>query len=215
MSAVDKTAPSRRRSGDEIRQAILDAATAVFLESGYEKASINAVIERAGGSKRAVYSYFGGKEKLFAAIMSEVSGQALAALPPGEVQTHDLEATLMAFGRQVVAVMMSPTTLALYRVVVGESARFPELGQAFLESGPGRAGIRLAEVLEEFRMRDGNGVEDPARAAEHFIGMLRGDLHQKVVLGVRPPPDEAEIERFVAEVVKIFLYGCGPNRSVR
>jgi AcrR family transcriptional regulator len=215
MSKVDNPAPSRRRSGDEIRQAILDAATAVFLESGYENASINAVIERAGGSKRAVYSYFGGKEKLFAAIVSDVSGRALAALSPHEVQTYDLEATLLAFGRQVHEVVMSPTTLALYRLVVGEGARFPELGQAFFESGPGRAGTRLAEVLEEFRQRDEISVEDPARAAEHFIGMLRGDLHLKVVLGVRPPPDEAEVERSVTEAVRIFLHGCRPNRSVR
>jgi hypothetical protein len=66
----------------------------------------------------------------------------------------------------------------------------------------------LAGVLEEFRRRGEIKVEDSRRAAEHFIGMLRDDLHLRVVLGLRPPPDVAEVDLSVRQAVQIFLDGC-------
>src|SRR6185312_17205908 len=70
----------QRRAGGELRDAILAAASDVFFEAGYNGASIEAVIERVGGSKRAIYSHFGGKKELFAALVTEASNRALAAL---------------------------------------------------------------------------------------------------------------------------------------
>lgn len=205
----------RRRRPDELRQAILEAAAEVFFEAGYAGASIDAVIERVGGSKRAIYSYFGNKKELFTAIVTEVSNRALAALAPEEIAGHGVEDTLLAFGRRVVEVVLSPRTVALYRVVVAEGARFPELAQAFFESGPGRASIRLAQVLEEFQKRGEIELADRRRAAEHFIGMLRDDLHLRVVLGLRPPPDLQEAEQTVRQAVRIFLDGCRRSRGPR
>src|SRR6185437_11246019 len=117
---LDKAAEPRRarRAVDELRAEILKAAADVFFEHGYEGASIEAVIERVGGSKRAIYSHFGGKKELFEALVLEASNRALAALSPEEVVGHDLESTLLAFGRRAIDAVMSPTTLALYRAIV-------------------------------------------------------------------------------------------------
>jgi AcrR family transcriptional regulator len=211
MAAAKQSAAGarrQRRAADELRADILAAAAELFFESGYQGASIEALIERVGGSKRAVYSHFGGKKELFTALVTEASSRALAALAPEKIATHDLESTLLAFGRQVSDVVMSPTTLGLYRVVVAEGIRFPDLARAFFDGGPGRASARLAGVLEEFRRRGEIEVEDSRRAAEHFIGMLRDDLHLRVVLGLRPPPDAAEIDLSVRQAVGIFLDGC-------
>src|SRR3954454_12879423 len=105
-----------RRDAAELRAAILEAAAEVFFEQGYEGASIEAVIERVGGSKRAIYSHFGGKKELFAAIVTENSSRALAALSPAEMRGRNLEDTLFSFGRKLLEVVMTPETLALYRV---------------------------------------------------------------------------------------------------
>src|ERR1700754_1673910 len=213
-SARTATEPRRtRRDAAELRAAILKAAAEVFFEAGYEGASIEAVIERVGGSKRAIYSHFGGKKELFAALVTEASNRALAALSPEEVVGHDLEGTLLAFGRRAIDAVMSPTTLALYRAIVAEGVRFPELAHIFFERGPGRAGTRLAAVLEGFRQRGEIEVEDCQRAAEHFIGMLRDDLHLRVVLGLRPPPGPVEKESSVRQVTHIFLDGCRPKQG--
>src|SRR5262249_30411302 len=103
--------------------------------------------------------------------------------------------------------------LALYRTIVAEGVRFPELSQAFFESGPGRAAARLATVLEEFRERGEIDIKDTTRAAEHFIGMLRDDLHLKGMLGLRPPPGPAEIETLAQQATAIFLDGCRQKRT--
>lgn len=202
----------RRRGGEELREAILRAATEVFLESGYAGASIDAVIERAGGSKRAVYSHFGGKQELFAAIVREVSSGALAALERDERLGRDARATLLDFGLRVLPLLMTPAFVALYRLVVAEAARFPELAQAFYAGGPGRAAEGLTRALREFERRGELRVPDCRRAAEHFIGMLRDDVHLQVVLGVRPTPTRRETERAVREVVDLFLDGCHRRR---
>lgn len=213
-SAQTASEPRRtRRDAAELCDAILKAAAEVFFEHGYEGASIEAVIERVGGSKRAIYSHFGGKKELFAAIVTENSSRALAALSPAEMSGRNIEDTLLAFGRKLLEVVMTPTTLALYRVIVAEGARFPELSQAFFDEGPGRAAARLAAVLDGFQERGEVDIKDTTRAAEHFIGMLRDDLHLKAVLGLRPPPKPAEIEASVREATNIFLNGCRPKRT--
>jgi AcrR family transcriptional regulator len=199
--------------GDELRGAILEAAADVFFKEGYEGTSIEAVIERVGGSKRAIYSHFGGKKELFTALVIETSSQVLTALSPSELTSRDLEGTLVAFGRQFLKVVMSPTALALYRTIVSEGTRFPDLAEAFFESGPGRAAARLAVVLDEFRGRREVDVEDSGRAAEHFIGMLRDDLYLRVVLGLRRPPSAAEIDVFVRQATTIFVEGCRTKSS--
>ena len=203
-----------RRDAAELRAAIIEAAAEVFFEAGYEGASIEAVIEKVGGSKRAIYSHFGGKKELFAAIVTENASRALAALSPAEMRGRNLEDTLVLFGRRYLEVLMTPATLALYRTIVAEGARFPELSQVFFENGPGRSAARLATVLDEFRERSEIDIKDTARAAEHFIGMLRDDLHLKTVLGLRPPAKSAEIEASAQQATRIFLDGCRPKHAV-
>ncbi|HET8727304.1 MAG TPA: TetR/AcrR family transcriptional regulator C-terminal domain-containing protein, partial [Alphaproteobacteria bacterium] len=170
------------------------------------------IIARAGGSKRDLYAEFGNKEGLFGAIITENANRALDALSPGELVGHDVRSMLRHFGLRLVALQMAPQLLALYRAGIAEGTRFPDLARAFFESGPGRASARLAEVLEEFRDRGEIEVTNCRRAAEHFIGMIRDDLHLQVLLGLRPPPDDAEVEETVDAAVRIFLDGVGGNR---
>src|ERR1700754_2876996 len=160
-SARTATEPRRtRRDAAELRAAILKAAAEVFFEAGYEGASIEAVIEKVGGSKRAIYSHFGGKKELFAALVTETSNKVLDGLPPDSISGRDLEGTLFAFGQRYMQVVMLPTTVALFRVVVAESARFPDIAQVFFEIGPGRAAMRLAGVLDRCREQGLIDIDD-------------------------------------------------------
>ena len=205
----------RRRSAEELREEILAAGADVFLESGYAAANLDDVIERVGGSKRAIYSHFGGKKELFAAIAKRLSSRPLAALAPAQLEGRGIEATLLDFGTRVMALLMAPKTLALYRLVVAEGTRFPELGHAFFEGGPGRASRGLAVALER-SVRNGElRIRNVSLAADHFIGMLRGDLHLQVVLGLRARPAGAEVDRTVRQAVRIFLDGCRPASKTR
>ena len=117
-------------------QALLQAAADVFFEQGYVATSIDAIIERAGGSKRNIYSEFGSKQGLFAAIVRENSDSALSTLAADDVEGLDLAETLAAFGRHLMDVYMSPTVVGIYRIAVTEAHRF-RTGEILLRTGAG------------------------------------------------------------------------------
>ncbi|UNK48705.1 TetR/AcrR family transcriptional regulator [Lysobacter sp. S4-A87] len=197
-----------RRSSNELRDQILDAACELFLRDGYATTSIDAVIEKVGGSKRAIYSHFGGKEDLFAAIMTNLSEEALEALPDAEDSAgDDVRESLLMFARAIMRILMDPRTVALYRLIIAEGTRMPGLAQAFLDNGPRRATSGLAQLLKRHRDAGLLDIPRPTEAAEHFVGMLRDDVYLEVVLGVRPPLAERVWKARVTQVVDIFLDG--------
>lgn len=196
------------------REELLQAATEVFFESGFAGASVDEVIARVGGSKRTIYSYFGNKEQLFKTVVQEISRRAMGPLAEEEdIGRGDLETTLYDVGRRYLDVVMSPEALQLYRTVVAEGSRFPELAQVFYETGPGRASAGLASVLRQMGRNWGIRGSNFNQLAEHFLGMIRDDLHMQVVLGLRPPPTPDEAEAAVRSAVAIFLGGVRHRRT--
>lgn len=202
-------ATQERTSGR--REALLAAAAEIFFEHGYAATSIDAIIERAGGSKRNIYNEFGNKEGLFAALVSTFAEKALSSLAIEEIEGRNLRETLIAFGHQLMAIYMSPALIGVYRAVVAEANRHPGLGRTFYECGPARATIRLAEVLEAAKIRAEIQAEDYFRIADHFVGLFRDNLHLQVVLGLRPPPGETETHKIVLSAVDLFLMGVEPR----
>ncbi len=208
------TARTKRPSQDDRRSAILEAAAEVFFEQGYAATSIDAIIERIGGSKRNIYSEFGNKEGLFTALVSERAETAVSALSVEQFGSKDLSEILLEFGRRLLDIYMSPSLIGVYRSIMPEAIRFPGLAKAFYEKGAGRASDRLAEVLEEARDRGAIQLDDCHWAADHFVGMFRDNLHLRVVLGLCPPPSPAEADAAVTSAVRIFLHGIyGAGRT--
>lgn len=201
------TRTAKRSSSDERRSAILQAAATVFFEQGYAATSVDAIIDRVGGSKRTIYSEFGSKEGLFTALVSEGADNALSTLAVEEIVGRNLRETLTQFARKLVEVYMSPMMIGVYRAIMAEAFRFPDLARAFYDRGPGRASFRLAEVLEEASKRGEIEVEDCKLVADHFAGMLRDNTHLQVVLGLRPPLGPEAIEEVAGSIVAIFLDG--------
>jgi AcrR family transcriptional regulator len=195
------------------REALLQAAAEVFFEQGYAAASIDAIIERAGGSKRNIYNEFGNKEGLFLAIITENADKVLSTLAMEEIEGHDLRETLTAFGERLMAGYMSPVLIGIYRMAVTEANRFPDLVKSFYEQGPGRATSQLAEVLEGARKRGEIRTDNCQRLAGHFVGMIRGNLHLQVVLGLRPPPSNKEMREVVASAVEVILNGVRARKG--
>ena len=202
-----KKPTGRRRPKEAQRKAILDAAASAFFESGFEGTSVDAIIKRVGGSKRAVYANFGSKRDLFVAIFRENVEQAVAILESEELRGHDLRSTLEEFARRLLQLLMSPTTVLLFSLAIGEARRFPKLATDFFESGPDRVMLQLARELQLYKDRGEITVSDCHDAAEYFIGMLRGNLQIGVFLGARKAPGARDIERIAGDVVEIFLKG--------
>lgn len=202
-----QAAPAKRPSKDVKRAAILEAAAQVFFEQGYAATSIDAIIQRLGGSKRTIYNEFGSKDGLFTALVSDSADAALSALSVEGLEGRSLSEILLEFGRRLLAIYMSPAIIGVYRSIMPEASRFPDLARAFYEKGPGRASDRLARVLEAARDRGEIQLENCHVAADYFVGLFRDNLHLRVVLGLQSAPSPVEAEAIVKSAVGIFLHG--------
>ena len=206
---MDTTLGGHARRQAARRSEILTAATELFFEEGYGRASMDGVLAKVGGSKRTLYKHFRSKDELFAAIVTNVSDRVLAALHP-PLDGSEIRETLVTMGERYLTVLLSPEGLALYRAMVSEAPHFPELAQTFFTNGPGRASRNLADFFREQKTKGILKLDDPQLAAEQFLGMVRGDVHLGAVLLTRKPTKPL-IRKAVGQVVDIFLRGAAPD----
>lgn len=194
------------------RVAIVDAATELFAARGYGAVSMDAIARAADVSKATLYAHFESKDRLFATI---VEGACRENIMPGANpldEAADAETALTAVGGRILRFFLGARSMAIYRLVVAESARFPELGRAFYDHGPVIGRARLAAWLSGL---EGLSIPDPGRAADQFLGLLRTGLYLRATLGLVAAPDEAEIDAAVRAAVETFLRAFGSRNDAR
>jgi TetR/AcrR family transcriptional repressor of mexJK operon len=191
------------------RRAILDAATTVFLRSGYLGSSMDEIAHLADVSKQTIYKQFTSKEALFIEIVAGLTDDASDAVHgviPELVSGDDLGAYLEEYAYRQLSIVLTPRLMQLRRVVIGEANRFPELGKALYESGPQRA---MAAMATAFRRLAGRGllkIDDVVAMASHFNWLvMSAPLNQAMLLGDAGIPKPAALRRHAADAVRIFL----------
>ena len=191
------------------RNAILEAATTLFLQNGYLGTSMDEIAALAGVSKQTVYKHFADKESLFTAIVSaavDAAGDPVLADATALADSDDLEADLRAFARELLEQVVQRPLMQLRRLVIGEANRFPELGRAFFERGAGRSTAALAEAFERLIARGLLGAHDPELAAAHFNWLvMAAPVHRAMLLGDEGIPSAAELDRYADGGVRVFL----------
>jgi TetR/AcrR family transcriptional repressor of mexJK operon len=191
------------------RQAILCAAGDLFVAHGYGAVSMDAIARAASVSKATLYAYFASKDVLFATIIREACKENVSAgnfIPDAEL---DIGRALIGLGGRMLRFLLEPRPLAIYRVVISEGARFPELGRAFYEAGPGVFRTVFADWLVGQHAAGRLRVEDKLLAADQFISMLRGGLYMRATLGLAAPPWDQEVDAIVASAVAVFVRAYG------
>lgn len=193
--------------GSPKRRLILDAARELFLAHGYGAVSMDTVARRAGVSKATLYAHFTSKDELFATMMDQCTLPDMVEERLFLLATDDLHAALTAIGRVALQFLLHEERLAVYRIAVAESARFPELGRAFYSRGPQRSLERLQEWLTEQQAAGRVRADADLEMAAHQFGALimRAGLFMRATLALPPPPTEAEIDRTVAAAVDTWL----------
>jgi AcrR family transcriptional regulator len=202
--------PAERRDEGEIaaerRRRIQAAAFEIVKERGYAQATTLEIATRAKVSKRELYALFDDKQAIIASCIAERVRHMQLPLELPAVRNRDgLADLLTGFGATVLRVVSDPAITALFRVAIGEAERSPDIAAAL--NSIGRAGNRavlskaLARAEEAGLLRAGS----PERMAEHFFGLLWGDLRLGLLLGVAPAPRPSEIEERARDAVQTFL----------
>ncbi|MBM7077095.1 TetR/AcrR family transcriptional regulator [Micromonospora humida] len=195
------TEPSayHRRVAEEKRAAILTAATGLFLASGYDGTSLARIAEAAGVSKATLFKQFPTKAALFDAIVTE-SWQVEDADAP-EPSAEDLEAGLATIGHRYVELLTRPGMTALFRIVIAELPRFPELGEAQFSRGKMPYFESVSRYLVAADRAGSAKVDDPDLAATQFLGMISNFVFWPTLLLTDWAPQRTAIEHAVREAV--------------
>ncbi|WP_029040955.1 TetR/AcrR family transcriptional regulator [Cucumibacter marinus] len=209
----DSTLPAPGTRSARKREAILAAATGVFLKSGYLGTNMDEIAALSHVSKQTVYKHFSSKEALFIEIvtgMTDITGDAVHDYfhPLGD--NDDLAAYLEAYAYRQLSIVVTPRIMQLRRLVIGEVSRFPELARVLYEHGPGRALKILADLFQQLDAQGRLAIDDPVMAAEHFNWLvMSAPLNRAMLLGDDAIPGEAHLRRYAHEGVRVFLAAYG------
>jgi TetR/AcrR family transcriptional repressor of mexJK operon len=207
MPAPNRNAAKR----DAIRRAALD----VFLRRGYTNASVDEIVTESGVSRQTVYNNFGGKEALFLAVVDDVLDRFLAAMTAvvDEValgESDDLARDLTRLGAGWVTLALQPEMAGLRRLIVGEASAFPNLAAQWRERGPDRAQAMLRREFDRLAERGRIDLgQDPALTVMLYSQSVLLIPNQLALLSAQLSPDQAMVDRYVAEAVAMFLARYG------
>jgi AcrR family transcriptional regulator len=193
-------------------RAILDAATDVFCEQGVAASSIDLIATRAGVSRQTVYNQFGDKEKVFTAVVEDVTrrsgAELIATLGTFPDRPENLEVELIAFATRLVGrCMCDADGAALRKLIEAEGQRYPELFQTWKDYGPGKSWPALAARFAKLAHDGYLDLDDTNLAARQFMALVNADLPNTCHLGVQLT--EAEIAASATNAVKTFLRAFG------
>lgn len=190
------------------RDAILDAAAAIFSQQGFAGASIDAIAVKAGVSRQTVYNQVGDKEKLFKAMVAELTQRSSAGffrvLDTFPISPTNLQSELVDFAcRLLRTYSCDPNSRWLIKLIENEASRYPELFEVWKEYGPGRKYPAIAARLAQLALAGLIELDDPILASRQFMALLTAEIRTDVLMGKQP--SDAEIDRIATNAVTTFL----------
>ena len=199
---------------EEKRREIVDVASELFEEHGFERTSMSMISERLGGSKATLYGYFKSKEQLLAAVLLyDVTDQA-DRLMNEFLSSDDLRDGLIKLGVAYMTRRLSSVPIANVRMVANQPAD-STLGKEFFERVLQPAWQRLARRFELMMDKGLLKRADPWVAAMHWKGLNEWDMFEKRLLGAIRGPDPDEINRASTLAADAFLKLYGPEKAAK
>jgi AcrR family transcriptional regulator len=204
-----KTVAGRRR-GDKLREHILWIAKDVFLEMGFERASMDVVAARAETSKRSLYAHFENKEKLFLAVIELVRGLFLTSLKmPGDYSEKPEEALVM-FCSRYLEIVLYEKSVQMCRVTMAETSRFPEGAAQYFDLLFTQVHTRLHSYL---KATFGLSARASAEAVHRLLGQVLYPYFPRALFGIdkladsldRQTPASDAAQKQVRKVVKEWI----------
>lgn len=199
----------------EKRAALLDAAFSAFLDLGYERAGLDEIARRAGVSAATLHKHFSRKADLFGAVIErawkELSAEADAL--PASIDRLQPKQALTRFAKAHTALLGRDELVQLFRAVIAETPRFPELGQELYRRAKDPFRSRLNAYLQDLTAKGILRVENREIATGQFLDMINGALFWPRLVTADRKRSAEECETIIEEAVKTFLARYGATDS--
>ena len=198
--------PAARERQEPLRQRVMEAALASFMDKGFAGASTLDIASRANVSKRDLYLVAASKSELLRQAIGERVGRLRPPLElPVATSREAFAAALEAFGLGILHGVCGRNVLALYRFAAVEAERAPEIARMLhaLSRDAGRAA--LSRALSRAQADGLIGAGDPAAQAGDFLALLWGDLLLRLIMRLADPPPQVTLERRAREATEKFL----------
>jgi AcrR family transcriptional regulator len=203
MVAVERNSLRTTTEEASKRRQILEGARKMFMDLGFDGASMGEIARAAGVSKGTLYVYFADKCALFEAIVEEETveqGKVAFDLDPA----RDVTTTLHEFGETYIAMICRPGGGSAIRTVMAIAERMPEVGKRFYERVLERNIDRLAVYLEAHVARGELAIDDCQLAASQFMLMCQASLFLPFIFQAAPAPSPDRIKDVVESAVRMF-----------
>lgn len=221
-TAEPEAAPKRGTGGRPTREEaarrearIVEVATRLFIERGFDGTSIDAVAEAAGISKPTLYSRYQDKRALFEAVLQDRLREWLAPLSAAaemqalRVSPKDAETVLDELSRNLLTRSQAPGAAALTRCIAAQAMQFPNLAKLAYEEGWLRGVRTVGRILGDMAERGQIAVDDPEIAADLFLNLILGRSSKQALYGIEVDLEAQERRRRAA--VSLFLAGVRPK----
>jgi AcrR family transcriptional regulator len=196
------------RSDQETLRLIVEAARQEFQTGSYAGTGMSAIAAHAGVSTKTLYRLVPTKAELFRLVIRSRAGQFILAADGLDDAAEDLgvrlERLLTAYGN----LAFDPEVIAVYRLVIGECGRFPELGRTFFEDAIRPTSRTIADWLACQCQLGSIVLDHPEQAADMLRGMMVMEPQRAALLEQAPPPDASAIAARAKACAKVFLEGC-------
>ena len=198
-----------RAEASRLYEQLREAAVAVFLENGYDAATMEEIARAAGITKRTLYARYPDKRAVFLDVIPWALTRAVENDAGTKIDDDDLAAALTAIGRGAIKRSVDPDTVRLHRIVRNEIGRFPEFAVSAETLGWSRRQRQVMELLRRHQDAGNIEVDDIELAAEHFLALVEALPARLADFGVyRSRKQET---RHLQHAVKLFLNGVLPR----
>lgn len=187
------------------RKAIVDAATTLFLEQGYQATSMNQIVAMVGGSKGTIYNHFKNKEALFLELAQDSVQEHLKLLHEKDLSGLSLRDALIIVADDVLLSLGSDHGIDLQLLIYSEAKRLPKLGEVFYQQGTQIAFNELEKYFDQQKKLGHFNCKDTSKAAEYFFGMLMFKYMRQRFSRVVKQLSKAQRHQQVSVIVDDFL----------
>lgn len=203
--------PKSMTTADEKELAVLNAATEIFFVHGFSAATTDMIQRKAGVSKATMYACFPSKEAIFTAVIDKecrIMGHAFNTM---KIVDGNIEDALTQLGVSYLQLVFSPSSIALFRLIVAEVPRFPEISHRFYLAGP----KPVIDKITNYFINAANAGKininaiGATQAAQLFTSMLRGEGHLEYLTHPTSTLSMARQDLWVKNAVDTFLKAYG------